>query len=67
MDDNDRAHATPEELSERELEQEQLSREAAGASDTEEEARANLRRADKARYLREKLEEQARADEELDR
>ena len=66
MDDND-PHPTPEELSERELEQEQVSREAARESGSEEEARANLRRADKARYLREKLHEQARADEELDR
>ncbi len=67
MDDNDPAHPTPEELSEHELEQERLSREAASQAETEEEARVNLRRADKARYLREKLEEQTRADEELDR
>jgi hypothetical protein len=67
MDDNDPAHPTPGELSEHELEQERLSREAASHAETEEEARVNLRRADKARYLREKLEEQAHADEELDR
>lgn len=67
MDGDDPAHSTPEQLSERELEQERLSREAASDADTEETARVNLRRADKARYLREKLEEQARADEDLDR
>jgi hypothetical protein len=67
MDGNDRAHPTPEELSEHELEQEKLSREAASEAETDEEARVNLRRADKARYLREKLDQQARADEERDR
>jgi hypothetical protein len=67
MDGNDPAHSTPEELSEREREQEKLSREAASGPETEEEARVNLRRADKARYLREKLDQQTRADEELDR
>ncbi|HEY3773870.1 MAG TPA: hypothetical protein VGL69_12795 [Solirubrobacteraceae bacterium] len=67
MDGNDPAHSTPEELSEREREQEKLSREAASGAETEEEARVNLRRADKARYLREKLDQQTRADEELDR
>jgi hypothetical protein len=67
MDDNDPAHPTPDELSEHELQQEKLSREAASHAETEEEARVNLRRADKARYLREKLDEQSRADEELDR
>ena len=67
MDPNKSNEPTPEELSERELEQEQLSREAAKEAETEEEARLNLRRAEKAGYLREKLDEQARADEELDR
>jgi hypothetical protein len=67
MDGNDPGHRTPEELSEHELEQEKLSREAASQAETEEEARVNLRRADKARYLREKLNEQARADEEQNR
>jgi hypothetical protein len=67
MDGNDSDEQTPEELSQHELEQEQVSREAAARAETEEEARVNLRRADKARYLREKLQEQARADEELDR
>jgi hypothetical protein len=54
---------TPERLSE----QERLSREAAADAGTEEEVRANLRRADKARYLQEKLRQQRRADEEADR
>lgn len=67
MDGNGPDDPTPEELSERELAQERLSREAAAAAETEADVRVNLRRADKARYLREKLEEQARADEELDR
>jgi hypothetical protein len=67
MDGNDPDERTPEELSQHELEQERVSREAAAHAETEEEARVNLRRADKARYLREKLQEQARADEELDR
>jgi hypothetical protein len=66
MDGNEHDHPTPEELSERELVQEQASLEAARESDTEEEARVNLRRADKARYLREKLDEQTRADEGAD-
>ena len=66
--DRDTSHEpTPEQLSERELEQEQLSREAAEDSESEEEARRNLRRAEKAGYLREKLDEQARADEERGR
>ena len=67
MDDNHPADSTPEQLSEHELEQERLAREAASQAESDQEARANLRRADKARYLREKLQEQARADEELDR
>jgi hypothetical protein len=67
MDGNDPADPGPEELRERELEQERLSRAAASDAETDEQARVNLRRADKARYLREKLEEQARADEENDR
>ena len=61
MDDE---NPKPDELRERERAQERLAREAAAAADTEEEARANLRRADKAAYLREKLEEQGRADRE---
>ena len=67
MSGNDPNHPTPAELSEHELEQEKASRDAAEESESEEEARANLRRADKAHYLREKLEQQARADKESDR
>jgi hypothetical protein len=67
MEGNDREDLTPAQLSEHELEQERLSREAAADAETEEEARVNLRRADKARYLSEKLQDQARADEEIDR
>lgn len=67
MDDNEHTDSTPEQLSEHELEQERLAREAASQAENEQEARVNLRRADKARYLREKLQEQARADEDLDR
>jgi hypothetical protein len=55
---------TPESLREHERVQEQVSREAAAAALTEDEARAELRRADKARYLQEKLAEQERADRE---
>jgi hypothetical protein len=64
MQDNDSADPGRQELTERERAQERLAREAAADAETEEEARINLRRADKAQYLREKLEEQARADEE---
>ena len=53
---------TPDQLRERERTQEQVAREAAADALTEEEARAELRRADKARYLQEKLAEQERAD-----
>lgn len=67
MDGDDSADRTREELRERELEQEQASREAAKEADTVEETRINLRRAEKAHYLGEKLEQQARADEEADR
>ena len=67
MNGNDPPDPTPEELSERELEQEKLSRDVAADANSEDEARVNLRRADKAHYLREKLDEQARADEERDR
>lgn len=67
MAGKDPADRTPEELSERELEQEELSRAAAVESESEEEARVNLRRAEKAHYLRRKLDEQARADEKRSR
>jgi hypothetical protein len=60
----DDEHPTPESLGEHEAAQERLAREAAAEADSAEEARVNLRRADKAHYLREKLEEQARADSE---
>lgn len=63
MDGNDQPHPTPEQLSEREREQERLSRQAADDADSDEQARANLRRADKAQYLRDKLQQQKRADE----
>jgi hypothetical protein len=49
-------------LHDQQLAQEQAARDALAGAETEEEARADLRRADKARYLREKLEEQDRAD-----
>jgi hypothetical protein len=55
---------TPVELREHERAQEQVSRAAAAAALTEDEARSELRRADKARYLQEKLAEQERADRE---
>ena len=64
MAGEDPTHQGPGELSAHEREQEKLAREAAAEAQTPEEARVNLRRADKAQYLREKLEEQARADEE---
>jgi len=67
MSGKDPNHPTPEELGEHEREQERASRDAAEESESEEEARANLRRADKAHYLREKLEQQARADKDADR
>ena len=58
----DEPDLTPEELSERERIQERASRAAASKADSEQEERTELRRADKARYLRERLEEQADAD-----
>jgi hypothetical protein len=60
-DDSD---PTPEALREHERAQEQVSRAAAAAALTDDEARAELRRADKAHYLQEKLAEQERADRE---
>jgi hypothetical protein len=59
---SEHGESTPEQLHEHELDEERTARDAATESGSEEEARANLRRADKARYLREKLEQQARAD-----
>jgi hypothetical protein len=63
MDEDD---PTPDELREREREQERAAREAVADADTEQEARVNLRRAEKAHYLREKLEAQERADRDHD-
>lgn len=67
MNGEDSAPHQPQKLSAHEREQERLAREAAAEAESDEEARVNLRRADKARYLREKLDEQQRADEERDR
>ena len=55
---------TVEQLREQQLAHERSAREALADSQTEEEAQGNLRRADKARYLREKLEQQEQADRE---
>ena len=55
---------TVDELREQQLAQERVARAALADSHTEEEAQGNLRRADKARYLREKLEQQEQADRE---
>jgi hypothetical protein len=63
MDEHD---LTPEELSERERSQERASRKAAAEADSEEEARTELRRAEKAGYLRQRLDEQAEADRAKD-
>lgn len=60
----DKRDPTVEELREREQAQERAEREAAATAASDEGARASLRRADKARYLREKLEQQERADRE---
>jgi hypothetical protein len=51
--------ATTESLRRQQLQREQLERERAGHAPTPAEEHAALRRADKAAYLREKLEEQA--------
>jgi hypothetical protein len=53
---------TVEELRRRQAASERAARAAAQETEDEEEARLNDRRADKARYLREKLEEQEQAD-----
>lgn len=50
-----------EDLRDRQARQEQAAREERAGADTEGEARQGDRRAEKARYLREKLEEQERA------
>ena len=54
----------PEELKEHQRDQERLERELIQEADSEAEADRHRRRADKAEYLRTKLEEQQRADRE---
>jgi hypothetical protein len=63
MDDED---LTVEELKQRQLHQEQVSREQLAGAETPGEADQSRRRADKARYLREKLEEQEQADQQAE-
>lgn len=60
MDDDD---PTTEELDRRQLQQEVAAREAEAEAETAAEADKHQRRADKARYLREKVLEQKQADE----
>ncbi|MFZ0041060.1 MAG: hypothetical protein WAK93_07125 [Solirubrobacteraceae bacterium] len=55
-----------EELKRQQLEVEQAEREALPESETEAAADRHLRRADKAAYLREKLQEQQNAEEEAE-
>ncbi len=55
-------HADVEELERRQLAQERAEREALERADSGADARTHERRADKARYLREKLQERERAD-----
>jgi hypothetical protein len=57
---------TTEELRLRQLAQECAEREELGQAHSEADADAHLRRADKAAYLREKLEQQQQADRESD-
>lgn len=57
---------TTEELRLRQLEEERFQLRGLEHAETEAEAEAHLRRADKAGYLRQKLEEQQRADREAD-
>jgi hypothetical protein len=61
MGDNE---PTPEQLRVRQHEQETAEHKAITSAETEAEVEKHQRRADKARYLREKLEEQERADRE---
>jgi DNA-binding TFAR19-related protein (PDSD5 family) len=56
--------ADVEELKRRQLAQEQAAREALEQADSRAEAETQKRRADKARYLREKLQERERAERE---
>ena len=57
---------TPEELRERQGAEEAAAEQSLREAATDEEALTSLRRAEKARYLRGKLEEQERADRERD-
>lgn len=57
---------TTEELRLRQLAQERAEREELAQAQSGADADAHLRRADKAGYLREKLEQQQRADREVD-
>ena len=57
---------TPEALKRHQQAQEAAEREALAAAETDDDALTHERRADKARYLREKLDAQARADREGD-
>jgi hypothetical protein len=61
MSDDD---LTPEDLAQRQREQEQAARRALDEAATEAEAKRLERQADKARYLREKLRQQEQADQE---
>ena len=58
----DREDPTTRELRIRQAERESLERRQADKADTEEETEAHARRAEKAAYLREKLEERADAE-----
>jgi hypothetical protein len=53
------------ELKERQRAQERAEREQLAGADTDAEARRHHRRADKAQYLRQKLEQRERADREV--
>jgi hypothetical protein len=57
---------TTEKLRLRQLAQESAEREELAQAESEADADAHLRRADKASYLREKLEQQQRADREAE-
>jgi hypothetical protein len=57
---------TTEKLRLRQLAQERAEREGLAQADSEADAEAHLRRAEKAGYLREKLERQQQADRESD-
>jgi hypothetical protein len=55
------------ELKRRQLEQEQLERDQLARSETDADAERHRRRADKARYLRSKLEQRERSERETDK